>query len=84
MSVEFSKDTIITGGKFDVAGEKFTFVEKEKQYILENLSEARIDSASNYEYGFLEDTEEREEEFVYSVKFYVFCAIKEISQGQGN
>ena len=84
MSVEFSRNTIITGGKFDVAGEKFTFVEEEKQFILEKLSEARVDSASNYEYGFLEGTAERKEEFVYSVKFHVFCAVKDISQGQGN
>ena len=48
MTVEFSKNTIIPGGKFDVPGEKFRLIEKEKQFILENLSEACIDNASNY------------------------------------
>ena len=48
MSVEFSRNTIIPGGKFDVPGEKFTLIEKEKKIILENLSEARIDNANNY------------------------------------
>ena len=54
MSDEFSRDLIIPGAKFDVAGEKFRPVEKEKLFILENLSKARIESASNYGYGFLE------------------------------
>ena len=48
MSVEFSRNTIIPGGKFDVPGEKFRLIEKEKQFILENLSKARIDNASKY------------------------------------
>ena len=84
MSFEFSRDLIITGAKFDVAGEKFTIVEKEKQFILENLSEARIESASNYGYGFLEGgTEGRVPRAIYSVRFHVFCSIKDISRGQG-
>ncbi|XP_068752869.1 uncharacterized protein [Montipora capricornis] len=57
-------NTLIPGGKCDVAGETFTLVEKEKQFILENLSEASIDSASKYGYGFLEAMEERNEEFL--------------------
>ena len=48
MSVEFSRNTIIPGGKFDVAGEKVRLIEKEKQFTLEKLSEPRIDNASNY------------------------------------
>ena len=47
ISFEFSRNTIIPGGKFDVPGEKFTVIESEKQFILENLSEARVDNASN-------------------------------------
>ena len=84
MSFEFSRDSIIPGTKFDVAGEKFTPVEKEKQFILENLSEACIESASNYGYGFLEGrTEGIVPRAIYSVRFPVFCVIKDISQGQG-
>ena len=48
MSVEFSRNTIIPSGKFDVAGEKVRLIEREKQFLLEKLSEARIDNASNY------------------------------------
>ena len=48
MSVEFSRNTIIPGEKFDVAGEKVRLIEKKKQFILEKLSEARMDNASNY------------------------------------
>lgn len=48
MSVEFSRNTIIPGGKFDVAGQKVRLIEKEKQFILEKLSEARTDNASNF------------------------------------
>ena len=48
MPVEFSRNTIIPGGKFVVAGEKVRLIEKEKQFILEKLSEARIDNVSNY------------------------------------
>ena len=35
MSVEFSRNTIIPGRKFDVAGEKVRLIEKENQFILE-------------------------------------------------
>ena len=48
MSVEFSRNTIIPDGKFDVAGEKVRLIKREKQFLLEKLSEARIDNASNY------------------------------------
>ena len=48
MSVEVSRNKIIPGGKFVVPGEKFRLIEKEKQFILENLSAARIDNAGNY------------------------------------
>ena len=48
MSVEFSRNTIIPGGKFDVAGENVRLIEKEKQFILEKLSQARTDNSSNY------------------------------------
>ena len=48
MSVEFSRNTIIPGGKFDVAGQKVRLIEKEKQFILKKLSEARTDNASNF------------------------------------
>ena len=48
MSVELSRNTIIPCGKFYVAGEKVKIIEKEKQFILETLSEARIENASNY------------------------------------
>lgn len=64
MSVEFARNTIIPSVKFDVAGEKFKLIDEEKHFILENLSEERIDSDSKYGYGFLEGTEERKEEFL--------------------
>ena len=48
MTIEFSRNTIIPGGKFDIPGEKFRLIEKEKQFILENLSEACINNASKY------------------------------------
>ena len=48
MSVEFSRNAIIPGGKFDVAGEKVRLIEKENQFTLEKLSEAHTDNASNY------------------------------------
>ena len=48
MSVEFSRNTIIPGRKFDIAEEKVRVFEKKKPLILEKLSEARIDNNSNY------------------------------------
>ena len=44
MSVEVSRNKII----LVVPGEKFRLIEKEKQSILKNLSEASIDNAGNY------------------------------------
>ena len=63
MSGELSTHTIIIpDNKSDLQEEHATLVEKETQFLRENLSDLRIDSDN--EYGILEGTEERREEFI--------------------
>ena len=54
MSGKLSTHTIIPDDKSDLQEEHATLVEKEIQFLLENLSDLRIDSDNGY--GFLEGT----------------------------
>ena len=56
MSGELSTHTIIPDDKSDLQEEHATLVEKEIQFLCDNLSDLRIDN--NNGYGFLEGTEE--------------------------
>ena len=62
MSGKLSTHTIIPDDKSDLQEEHATLVEKEIQFLCENLSDLRIDSDDAY--GFLEGTEEGKEEFI--------------------
>lgn len=62
MSGKLSTHTIIPDDKSDLQEEHATLVEKEIQFLHENLSDLCIDSDNGY--GFLEGTKEWKEEFI--------------------